>query len=782
MSEFAHLHCHTEYSLFEGCIRIEELCSKAAEYKMPAVSITDSGNLYGAMKLYSAAREYGIKPIIGCEINLVPGKVTDRDKFNYHLVLLAMDLRGYHNLVKLVSAGWLQGFYYKPRVDKDMLQKYSDGIIALSACLKGEVQYLLRAKGFDQGLEAAMQYARIYPDRFYLELEASGYNEQAEVNDRLMELSEKTGLPIVAANDCRYLTPQDAEAHAVLKCIKNAERLDEQDLDNLDTRELYFKSPEEMEKEFSYCPTALENVHKIVEQCNLDLDSPKRHLPRYKPTIEDTLDKELTALALNGLDEKLATLPYKVDREKYFTRLDKELKILCEQGKSWYFLVVYDYVAWARSRGIAVGPGRGSAPGCMTAYALGITGIDPILHKLHFERFCNTKRAGVVDIDVDLCQERRQEVFDYVFEKYGQNSVVYISVFICMRARTVFRDVSLVIGISPEQAERIIQLIPQEPGMTISKAMEMEPALRSIMNDNEKMQRCFDICTRLEGLIRHITSHAARIVISNENLQDYLPLYRGRNHELIAQYDYNDLERLGFPGFDLLGLKYLSLISRTLDLIKASQKQAPDMDSLPLDDAKTFVLIEQGHTDGAFQLEGDGFRQYLRELKPERLEDLAAMLALYRPGPLVSGMLSNFIKRRHGRVAAEYAHAELADILKETHGMIIYHEQVMTIAHKIAGFSLEDAEILAKNLVGKKPEALIQQKEKFIKGAMQKNNVPVKTAEQIFDMMKQAGPYGYLKAHSIAYAMISYQTAFLKANYPEEFQQAKDTVFGKNMK
>ena len=778
MSGFAHLHCHTEYSLFEGCIRIEELCSKAAEYKMPAVSITDSGNLYGAMKLYSAAREYGIKPIIGCEINLVPGKITDQDGFNYHLVLLAMDLRGYHNLVKLVSAGWLQGFCYKPRVDKDMLQKYSEGIIALSACLKGEVQYLLRAKGFDQGLEAAMQYARIYPDRFYLELEASGLEEQAEVNERLMEMSQKTGLPLVAANDCRYLTPQDAEAHAVLKCFKSAKCLDEQDLDNLDTKELYFKSPEEMEKEFSHCPAALENVQTIVEQCNLDLGFSKRHLPHYTPSAEDTLDKEIIALARNGLEEKLASLPYAVDREKYFTRLDKELKIICEQGKSWYFLVVYDYVAWARSRGIAVGPGRGSAPGCMTAYALGISGIDPILHKLHFERFCNTKRAGVVDIDVDLCQERRQEVFDYVFEKYGQNSVVYISVFICMRARTVFRDVSLVMGISPEQAKRIIQLIPQEPGMTISKAMEMEPALRSIMNDNEKMQRCFDICTRLEGLIRHITSHAARIVISNENLQDYLPLYRGRNHKLIAQYDYNDLERLGFPGFDLLGLKYLSLISRTLDLIKAGQKQAPDLDKLPLDDAKTFVLIEQGHTEGVFQLEGDGVRQSLSEFKPERMQDLAAFLALYRPGPLKSGMMSDFIKRRHGRSPAEYAHAEMEDILKETHGMIIYQEQVMEIAQKIAGYSLEDAEILQRDLCMRKPDVLMQQKEKFIKGATQRN-LSLETAEQIFGALKIAAPYTFIKAHSIAYAMIAYQTAFLKAHFPEEFQQAGDIIFGK---
>lgn len=778
MSSFTHLHCHTEYSLFEGCIRIEDLCSKAVEYKMPAVSLTDSGNLFGARKLYFRAREYGIKPIIGCEINLVPRKITDRDTFNYHLVLLAMDLRGYHNLVKLVSAGWLQGFYYKPRVDKDMLQKYSDGIIALSACLKGEVQYLLRAKGFDHGLDAAMQYSRIFHGRFYLELEASGLQEQAKVNEKLMEMSEKTGLPLVAANDCRYLTSQDAEAHAVLKCIKNAERLEKQDLDNLDTRELYFKSPEEMEKEFSHCPTALENVHKIVEQCNLDLDSPKRHQPRYKPTIEDTLDKELIALALNGLEEKLASLPYKVDREKYFTRLDKELKIVREQGKSWYFLVVYDYVAWAKSRGIAVGPGRGTAPGCMTAYALGITGIDPILYKLHFEKFCNTKRAGVVDIDVDLCQERREEVFDYVFEKYGQNSVVYISVFISMKARKVLRDVSLVMGISAEQAERIMQLIPQELGMTISKAMEMEPALRSIMNDNEKMQRYFDICTRLDRLINHVDIHAAGIVISNENLQDYLPLYRGRKHEPIAQYDYNDIKRLGFPKFDLLGLKYLSLISRTLDLIKASQKQAPDLDNLPLDDAKTFILIEQGHTDGVFQLEGNGIRQSLSKFKPERLHDLAALLALYRPGPLKSGMMSDFIKRRHGLSPAEYAHAEMEDILKETHGMIIYHEQVMEIAHKIAGYSLEEAERLLKNLCLRKPDVLMQQKEKFIKGATQRN-LSLETAEQIFGALKIAASHTFLKAHSIAYAMIAYQTAFLKAHFPEEFQQAGDIIFGK---
>jgi len=778
MSRFAHLHCHTEYSLYEGCIRIEELCSRAVEYKMPAVSITDSGNLFGAMKLYSRARQYGIKPIIGCEVNLVPGKVTDRDRFSYHLVLLAMDLRGYQNLVKLVSAGWTQGFYYKPRVDKKMLQTYSDGIIALSACLKGEVQYLLRAKGFDHGLEAARQYARIFPDRFYLELEAGGLEEQAEVNDRLMEMSEKTGLPLVAANDCRYLTPQDAEAHVVLKCIQENESLDLHDLNNLDTRELYFKSPEEMEKEFTHCPKAMENVQKIVELCNLDLDFPKRHLPKYKPIVEDTLDKELIALSQKGLEKKLAGLPYAADRDKYFSRLDKELKTICEQGESWYFLVVHDYVAWAKSRVIAVGPGRGSAPGSITGYVLGITGVDPIRHRLHFEIFFNTKRAGMKDIVVDLCQERREEVFDYVRKKYGRDSVVYFSAFVFMKARRVLRSVGRVMGLSPEQVERIVSLIPEELHMTVSKALEMEPALYSIMNDHEEMHKYFDICKRLDGLVSHVSTHAAGIVISDEDLQDYLPLYRAKEKELVAQYDCNDLDGLGFARFDLLGLKYLSLISRTLDLIKARNKKAPDTDNLPLDDSRTFFLLGQGDTDGVFQMESDGIRQYLMEIKPEHLEDLTALLALYRPGPLESGMLSDFIKRRHGRSPAEYAHAEMEDILKETHGMIIYHEQVMEIAHKIAGYSLEDAEILRRDLIRRKPDVLIQQKEQFIKGATQKN-VSLKTAGQIFDMMKQAAPYGYLKAHSIAYAMISYQTAYLKAHFPEEFQQAGDILFGK---
>ena len=772
MSDFCHLHCHTEYSLFEGCIRIEDLCSRAVEYKMPAVSITDSGNLFGGMKLYSKAREYGIKPIIGCEVNLAPEKVTDRDSFNYHLVLLAMDLHGYQNLVRLVSAGWMKGFYYKPRVDKDMLHTYSNGLIALSACMEGEVQYLLRTKGFDHALEAARQYASIFPDRFYLELEASGLKEQAEVNGRLMEMSEKTGLPMVATNDCRYLTPQDAEAYAALRCIQKNKRLDHHDLNS---RELYFKSPEEMEKEFSHCPTALENVQKIIEQCGLDLEYPKRHLPKYTPSAEDTLDKELMALSEKGLEEKLANFPYEVDRDEYFTRLDKELKVICEQGESWYFLVVHDYVSWAKSRGIVVGPGRGFATGSMTAYALGITGVDPIRHRLYFEKFFNTK-TGLKDIDVDFCHERRKEVFEYLREKYGQANAVYPSVFVASKARVVLRDVGQVMGFSLDQVEQITSLIPEKIGITVSKALEMEPALRNLMNDNEEMQRYLDICKRLDRLVRHVSIHAAGIVISNEKLQSYLPLYSDQNKAIVSQYDWDDLRRLGFVKFDFLGLKYLSLISRTLDLIKGNNKQIPNMENLSLDDTLTFDLLDGGLTEGVFQLESSGMRNALMDLTPTCFEDIIALHAIYRPAFLQNGMDKDFIKRKHGLVSVEYPHPDLEPILNETHGLIIYQEQLIEIAHTLAGYSLEEGDTLRRVLGKKEATTMAEQREKFIQKARDKG-LDQLTAKHVFELMEKFAGYTFCKSHSVAYSMIAYQTAYLKAHYPEEFQRALSMVF-----
>ena len=770
MSYFTHLHCHTEYSLLDGAIRINDLCSRAVDMGMPAAAITDHGNLFGALSFYLTARQFGIKPIIGCEVYVAQDH-TISEKLRYHLVLLAMDKEGYHNLVKIVTKGWLDGFYYKPRVDKSILKKHSQGLIALSACLQGEVQYVLRKSGLEKARECAMNYADIYPGRFYLELEANGIKEQEEVNDRLIEMAAETGLPLVATNDCHYLNADDVEAHDTLLCVQTKSRISDESRMRFDTNELYFKSPEEMEKAFSHCPEALESVHEIIEKCNLELETGRHHFPSYEPVREKTLDQEFITLAREGLEQRLKSLPYKVDHEAYQKRLAEETEIICSKGYPGYFLIVQDFINWAKDQGIPVGPGRGSAAGSLAAYALGITDLDPIKYTLLFERFLNVERASMPDIDVDFCYDRREEVIRYISDKYGHESVAQITTFGSMKARAVIRDVGRAMGISLAKVDKVAKLIPDELKMTIDKALEKEPELQKIMDEDQTMARLLDICKRLEGMVRHVSTHAAGIVISDKAMQEYLPLYKGKKGEIVTQYDMKRVEDVGLIKFDFLGLKTLTVISDALKLIKLNNMPVPDMSRLPLDDSATFDLLSQGLTDGVFQLESSGMRGVLTDLKPNCFEDIIALLALYRPGPLESGMVNDFINRKHGRTQVEYPHPQLEPILKETYGVILYQEQVMKIAQVLAGYSLGDGDMLRRAMGKKKPAVMAQQRSKFLQGA-RKNNIPEDVAQHIFNLMEKFAGYGFNKSHSAAYALISYQTAYLKAHYPHEFMAA----------
>ncbi len=773
---FVHLHCHTEYSLLDGAIRLKDLCMRACEFKMEAVTITDHGNLFGALDFYLKAREAGLKPIIGCEVYVAPGDRKQRtghsaSEVGYHLVLLAQNNVGYHNLIKLVSLGYLEGFYYKPRVDMELLQRYNEGLIALSACLKGEVPSALIEGNIQKAEEVAQRYVSIFPQRFYLELMSNGLKEQEELNHRLVEFSKRTNLPLVATNDCHYLNKEDAYAHEILLCIQTNSKITDPKRMHFKSQELYFKSPEEMERDFSHIPQALENVEAIARECSVEIELGKHHFPLYKVPEGISLEEEFTRLAKEGLKKRLETMPYKVEEEKYWKRLNHEIKIICQKGFAGYFLIVQDFINWAKSQGIPVGPGRGSAAGALTAYALRITNLDPIKYNLLFERFLNAERESLPDIDVDFCYNRREEVIRYVTEKYGKNNVAQITTFGTMKAKAAVRDVGRALGMSYQETDRIAKLIPDEPNISIEKAIEMEPGLKKLMEKDEKVKELIEISKKLEGLARHASTHAAGIVISDKPMMEYLPLYTGKRGEIVTQFDMKKVEKVGLIKFDFLGLKTLTVLDDAVKLAKKNNKKVPPLDELPLTDKKTFELLCRGQSDGVFQLESSGMRKVLVELKPSCFEDLIALLALYRPGPLDSGMVQDFIARKHKRVEIEYPHPKLEPILKETYGVILYQEQVMRIASELANYTLGDGDILRRAMGKKIPEAMAKQRNKFLEGA-RANGIPENVANHIFDLMEKFAGYGFNKSHSAAYALISYQTAYIKAHYPVEFMAA----------
>lgn len=784
---FVHLHCHTEYSLLDGAIRINDLTQKASALKMPAAAITDHGNMHGAAYFYMSCKDHGITPILGCEVYVTrdhKDSTSELAKVRHHLILLAQNNLGYQNLIELVSRSYLDGYYYKPRVDKGLLKKYSEGIIALSACIAGEIpRTLLGNNAYIQGggtyqdaLAIAKEYAAIYPNRFYLEVQSNTLPQQHLVNQKLYELAAETKLPLVATNDCHYLNSEDVEAHDILLCVQQQRTESDENRWKFDAKDLYYKTPDEMLASFKDCPEAIENTLKIADECSdvkLQLKTPPYHFPIYELPEGMTLETEFKKLAREGLEKRLEKHPQKdqIDRKLYQERLEMELGVICEMGFPGYFLIVQDFINWAKNKGIPVGPGRGSAAGSLVAWALRITNLDPIPYHLFFERFLNRERVSMPDIDVDFCEDRRLEVIEYVSQKYGKDKVAQIATFGKMKAKAVIRDVGRAIGLSFQDTSRICKILGDDLGITLEKALANNKEFKEEYESKPSSKRLIDICLRLEGLSRHASTHAAGVVVSDKPMYEYLPLFKGKKDELVTQFDMKIVEKVGLVKFDFLGLRTITLINKAIKNIVRQGKTPPDLDTLPFDDPQIYDLYAKGDTDGIFQVESTGMRKYLRMLRPTCFEDLIAMLALYRPGPLNSGMVDEFCKRKHGEVEVTYPLPELESCLKDTYGVIVYQEQVMQIAQIVAQYTLGGADLLRRAMGKKKPEEMAQQRGIFLDGSG-KRGVPEDKANEIFDLMEKFAEYGFNKAHSAAYAVISYHTAYLKRYFPVEFMSA----------
>jgi DNA polymerase-3 subunit alpha len=777
MADFVHLHCHTEYSLLDGAIRIPDLAKRAAQFGCPAAAITDHGNMHGALVFYEYCKKAGIKPIVGCEVYVAKDEHTKKDARSprdagYHLVLLAQNLDGFRNLLKLASIAHIEGFHYKPRVDKRLLAAHGEGLIALSACLKGEIHQALLRDGYQAGRDMALTYQALFPDRLYLELQANDLPEQARLNEQLLELARDLGLPLVATNDCHYLEAGDAEAHDVLLCIQTQAKVDDVKRMRFSTHDLYYRSPEEMARAFAHVPQALANTCEIASRVDLELDLKTYHFPVYEVPPGKSLDQEMAEMARDGLKVRLAKRGFTPEEEKkYWDRLEYELDVITKMGFPGYFLIVQDFINWAKRQGIPVGPGRGSAAGSLVAWALRITNLDPLPYDLLFERFLNIERISMPDIDVDFCERRRAEVIRYVSEKYGRDSVAQITTFGTMKAKAVVRDVGRALGMSFDETDRIAKLIPEDLKMTIDKALDKEPDLAKLVAEDPKISRLMDISRRLEGLARHASTHAAGVVISDKPMTEYVPLYLGKNQEVVTQWDMKRVEKIGLVKFDFLGLKTMTVLQDALDIIREMGETPPDLETLPLTDKETYELFSRGDTDGIFQVESEGMRKYLRQLKPNCFEDIIAMNALYRPGPLGSGMVDEFIKRKQGQVKVKYPHPDLEPVLKPTYGVIVYQEQVMQIAQVLSGYSLGEGDLLRRAMGKKIAEEMSKQRTRFLTGT-RKKNIPDAQANEIFDLMEKFAEYGFNKSHSAAYALISYHTAYLKAHFPVAFMAA----------
>ncbi|MFA4842289.1 MAG: DNA polymerase III subunit alpha [Candidatus Omnitrophota bacterium] len=771
-SEFVHLHLHTQYSLLDGACRIPELLALANQYKMDSLAITDHGNLFGAIDFYMEAQKAGIKPIIGCEAYIAPGSRLEKsasgiEEAAYHLLLLAKDETGYQNLMKLVSIGYLEGFYYRPRIDKDILAQYAKGLIGLTACLKGEVPRLLQQKRFNDALKAADEYRAILgKDNLYLEIQENLIPEQKLVNEGLMKIAAELKLPLVATNDVHYLTRDRSKAHEALLCIQTQTTLNDPDRMRFQTDEFYFKPPAEMKELFKYAPQALANTQEIASRCNLELNFNQVHLPKYEPPVGRGKEEYLRGLCEEGLKKR-----FNNETPEIRQRLEHELQIIKDMGFVSYFLIVWDFIHYAKEQGIPVGPGRGSAAGSIVSYILGITDINPLTYGLLFERFLNPQRQGLPDIDIDFCYERRQEVIDYVTKKYGQENVAQIITFGTMQARAVVRDVGRVMAISYADVDRIAKMIPPDPHITLKEALEAEPELKNLYKNNPEITKLVDTALVLEGLNRHASVHAAGVVIADKPLDNYMPLFKTGDGQITSGYSMGILEKIGLLKVDFLGLRTLTVIDQAIKIIKETQGKAVDINNIPLDDPLTYKLLSSAQTFGVFQVESSGMRDLLRKLEPSRFEDLIALLALYRPGPIGSGMLDDFIQRKHNRVPIRYDHKKLEGVLKETYGIMVYQEQIMQIASELAGFSLAQADLLRRAMSKKIPEVMEKERKNFVTGCL-KNGISTTVASKIFDQIEYFSGYGFNRSHSAAYALISYRTAYLKANYPVEFMTA----------
>ena len=772
-SEFIHLHIHTQYSLLDGACRIPQLLSLAKQYNMDSLAITDHGNMFGAIDFYLQAQRVGIKPIIGCEIYVAPGSRVDKsshgiEEASYHLVLLARDEEGYKNLMKLVSVGYLEGFYYRPRIDKEILSNYAKGLIGLSACLKGEIPCLILENRFNDAMKSADEFALILAkENFYLELQENGIKEQTAVNRRLIKMAKELSLGLVATGDVHYLHPEDAISHDALLCIQTQATLNEPKRLRFGSSEFYFKSPQQMQMLFKEVPEVLKNTLEISWRCNLELDFSRIHLPKYEPPKDKSQGEFLRELCEAGakkrFDQQLSSI--------YMERLEHELKIIQEMAFTSYFLIVWDFIHYAKQNNIPVGPGRGSAAGSLVSYLLEITDIDPIKYGLLFERFLNPKRKELPDIDIDFCYVRRPEVINYVTKKYGQENVAQIITFGTMQARAVVRDVGRVMGMSYADVDKIAKMIPPDPSISLREALDSESELNHLVKTDEQIKKLFEIALPLEGLFRHASVHAAGVVIADSALNDYMPLFKSGDGQITTGFSMEALGKIGLLKVDFLGLRTLTVIKQTIELIKQTREMSIDIDEINLSDQKTFKMLCSAQTIGVFQLESSGMRDLLRKLEPERFEDLIALLALYRPGPIGSGMLDDFIKRRHGQVAVRYDHKKLESILNGTYGIIVYQEQVMQIASQLGGFTLASADRLRRAMSKKIPEVMEEQRKNFILGC-KNNGITEHTANKIFDLILYFSGYGFNRSHSAAYAMISYRTAYLKANFPVEFMTA----------
>lgn len=778
---FVHLHLHTYYSLLDGAIPIEALALRAKELKMPAVAMTDHGNLFAAIEFYETIQKHGIKPIIGSEVYVLSkGSRTTRgsnqEGFLTHLVLLCKNRTGYRNLCRLITSSYLEGFYYKPRIDKELLREHNEGLIALSACLKGEVPRALVEGRFDDARAAALEYASMFTNnRFFLELQDHGLEGQSKVRAGLVELAKATGLPLVATNDVHFLRKEDAPAQDALLCIQTGTTLEAKDRLKLDSDEFYLKSHDEMVSLFSDCPEAISNTMAISERLNLDFDFKTYHFPKFALPEGAELTQYLEQKARAGLESRwpLILRSHSRDEEtlqaEYESRLVEELSLIKSMGFAGYFLIVADFIGFAKSQKIPVGPGRGSAAGSLVAYVLNITDIDPLVHGLLFERFLNPERISMPDMDIDFCMRRRDEVIRYVAEKYG--NVSQIITFGKMKARAVVRDVGRVMGMPYGDVDRIAKLIPATINMTLAQALEIEPKLKDEVKRSAEVKRLIEIARSLEGFPRHASTHAAGVVISDRPLYEFLPLYLGQHDEVVTQYDMKAVEKVGLIKFDFLGLKTLTVIDDAVKLIEKRHGVKLSVDSLPVDDALVYSELSEGDTAGIFQLESSGMTDLVMRLKPSVFADLVALVALFRPGPLGSGMVDDFINRKHGKTPIRYEIRELEPILKDTYGVIVYQEQVMQIANRLAGFSLGEADILRRAMGKKKAEEMAKQKERFVAGCVA-NKISKAKAEKLFDLIAKFAEYGFNKSHSAAYAMVAYQTAYLKFHYPTEFMAA----------
>lgn len=784
MEQFVHLHLHSQFSVLDGAIKLKELVSKAKELNQPAVAVTDHGNMHGAIEFFQTATSAGIKPIIGCEVYLTTGsrfvkKLPSQGGGNtHHLTLLAENYEGYKNLCRLVTSAYTDGFYFRPRIDHELLAECNAGIICLSGCLSGELAEYSKRGDIEGAREIAKKYQSVFGDRFYLEVQPHEIPEQQTLNKFASELSTEIGIPTVATNDCHYLTPDDHYAQEVLMCISTGKLVTDEDRIRHEHARLHVKTAEEMLQAMPGHTDAVLRTMEIAERCNVEFDFNTYYMPKFPTEEEKSIEDLFVEESKQGLEQRIEEYERRgaplseEERVVFQERLDEEIELILKMGFAGYFLVVSDFIRWAKNNDIPVGPGRGSAAGSLIAYVLYITEIDPIRNILLFERFLNPERVSLPDIDVDFCIYGRDKVIEYVCEKYGRDKVAQIVTFGTLKAKAAIKDVGRALGLSYAETDRVAKLIPaprQGFDYPISEAIRMEKRLRQYAEAEGK--ELIELAMKLEGLSRHTSTHAAGLVIADRPIVEYMPLMVDKDEQVISQYSMNYVEKIGLVKFDFLGLKTLSVLHEATRLIKATTGKQVDLNSLPLDDQRTYRLVSKGRTIGVFQLESSGITEMVSRLKPNCFEDLVAILALYRPGPLDAGMVDHYINRKHGREAVSFLHPILEPILKDTYGIILYQEQIMQIARDMAGYSLGEADMLRRAMGKKKPEEMAKQREFFLSGA-KKKGVPDATAIEVFDQMETFARYGFNRSHSVAYALISFQTAYLKAHFPQQFLAA----------